>query len=365
MSKSSINKFAPIYDQFFKDVYAFEQHALELLRAVLTESEQSILDLEKMRLEKDSFAKGLMADLLYTIPLKAYPHIRVPLLILFEHKSTYSPKVLIQVLGYMYEIIKKHIKVESRTTIPPLLAVLFSHGDRRVEGPLSLQNLLPKEWLDLQSQEGDSQGPFSSLAKDMLNYGMRIYDVHDPEIYKSWYNLNSRIALYLFKDKKLLTSQDEKVLEAELVCLFEGLRNVVNQDIILSAVHYYSSQKNPKINAKFFNRCLKLASDKDSKLVTAEGGKVGEYIPMIKRGLLEGLAKGRQEGRQEGIQIGQEKGRQEGRQEGWQEGRQEEKQDIILNMLKNKIDIPTIMKVTDVTEDKIREIQKKLQVSNS
>ena len=357
MSKSSINKFTPIYDQLFKDVYAFTENALELLKAILSKAELSILDLVKIRLEKESFTKGLMADLLYTIPLKAYPHIRIPLLILFEHKSTYSSKVLIQVLGYMYEIIKKYIKVEGKTTIPPLLAVLFSHGDRQIKGPLSLQNLLPKEWLDLQSQEEGLKGPFSSLSKDMLNYKMRVYDVHDPKIYKSWYNLNSRIALHLFKDKNLLTSQDEKVLENELVYLFEGLRDVTNQDIILSAVQYHLSRKNPKIDLKFFNRCLKLASDQDSKLVKVEGGKMGEYIPMMERGLLEGLAKGQEKG----IQIGQKKGIQIGR----EEGRQEEKQDIILNMLKNKIDISTIMKITEVTEDKILQLQKKLQVSGS
>ena len=384
MSKSSINKFTPIYDQLFKDVYAFTENALELLKAILSKAELSILNLTKIRLERESLTKGLMADLLYTIPLKAYPHIRIPLLILFEHKSTYSSKVLIQVLGYMYEIIKKYIKVEGKTTIPPLLAVLFSHGDRQIKGPLSLQNLLPKEWLDLQSQEEDLKGPFSSLSKDMLNYKMRVYDVHDPKIYKSWYNLNSRIALHLFKDKNLLTSQDEKVLENELVLLFEGLRDVTNQDIILSAVQYHLSRKNPKIDLKFFNRCLKLASDQDSKLVKVEGGKMGEYIPMMERGLLEGLAKGRQEGQEKGIQIGQrkgiqigqrkgiqigqekgiqigqEKGIQIGQEKGIQIGREEEKQDIILNMLKNKIDISTIMKITKVTEDKILQIQKKL-----
>ena len=92
---------------------------------------------------------------------------------------------------------------------------------------------------------------------------------------------------------------------------------------------------------------------------------MGEYIPMMERGLLEGLAKGQEKGIQigqkKGIQIGQEKGIQIGREKGIQIGRQEEKQDIILNMLKNKIDISTIMKITKVTEDKILQLQKKLQ----
>ena len=105
MAGTQTNKFFPMYDQLFKDVYAFTEHALELLKAILSKAELTILDLSQIRLEKESFTKGLAGDLLYTIPLKAYPHIRLPLLILFEHKSTFAPKVLIQVLGYMNEII--------------------------------------------------------------------------------------------------------------------------------------------------------------------------------------------------------------------------------------------------------------------
>ena len=55
---------------------------------------------------------------------------------------------------------------------------------------------------------------------------------------------------------------------------------------------------------------------------------------------------------QEGLQKGLQKGR--------QEGRQEEKQSVILKMLKNNMDISTIAKITESTENKIREIQKKL-----
>ena len=75
------------------------------------------------------------------------------------------------------------------------------------------------------------EGPFSSLSRDMLNYRLRAYDVHDPSRYKEWENLGSRMALELFKNKKLLKSKDESVLEKELLLLFEGLKGVQNQDI--------------------------------------------------------------------------------------------------------------------------------------
>ena len=48
------------------------------------------------------------------------------------------------------------------------------------------------------------------------------------------------------------------------------------------------------------------------------------------------------------------------RQKGLQEGRQEGEQSIILKMLKNNMDISTIAKITEVTEDKILQLQKKL-----
>ena len=354
------SKYAPIYDQLFKDVYAFEQHALELIKSVLKKDELSILDLSGISLVKDSFTKGLTADLLYSIPLKAYPRVRIPLLILFEHKSSYKPQVLIQVLGYMCEVIKRY-NVKGQVVFPPLLAILFSHGHRQIKGPLSLQDLLPKEWLELQLQEQKQgiQGPLSSLSQDMLNYTLRIYDVHDPHLQSQWDCLHSRIALYLFKDKKLLTSSDERVLEGELVHLFQGLQGVSNQDIILSAVQYHLSCRNPKIDLDFFNRCLKLASDKDSELVKVEGGKMGAYIPMVKRGLLEGLAKGRQEGIAEGRQEGIAEGRQEGIAEGRQEGMEKGMELVAHNMLKENMNIALISQVTGLSQDHILKLKSK------
>ena len=114
---------------------------------------------------------------------------------------------------------------------------------------------------------------------------------------------------------------------------------------------------------QYNNQLNKEVVQSASKEVTQQLG--GEDIMEAFDFTIEGtMKKGIQIGREEGIQIGQEKGReegrQEGRQEGKQEGREEGKQDIILKMLKNNMDISTIAKITESTENKIREIQKKL-----
>ena len=59
-------------------------------------------------------------------------------------------------------------------------------------------------------------------------------------------------------------------------------------------------------------------------------------------------------------QDAHEEGLEKGLQKGLQKGQIAKEQDIISNMLKNKMDIKTIAKVTESTEKKIREIQKKL-----
>ena len=153
--------------------------------------------------------------------------------------------------------------------------------------------------------------------------------------------------LFLDSDSCQSNAQKQPEVGLLLVKLFQGLQGVNNQDIILSAVQYHLSCRNPKIDLGFFNRCLKLASDKDSKLVKVEGGKMGAYIPMVKRGLLEGLAKGRQEGIAEGRQEGMEKGMEKGMEL------------VAHNMLKENMNIALISQVTGLSQDHILKLKSK------
>ena len=78
-------------------------------------------------------------------------------------------------------------------------------------------------------------------------------------------------------------------------------------------------------------------------------------------GWQKGHQKGHQEGQQKGLHEGQQKGRQEGMlqgmQAGLQTGRQEEKRQVILNMLKNDLDMSLICKVTGLSPEEIKKLQ--------
>ena len=310
-----------------------------------------------MCLEKESFSKGLRGDLVFTIPLKKFPHLRIPFVILFEHKSSFSYKVLSQILHYMVEIIDFYSKKSGQKVMPPMIAIVFSYDKKIIKEPLTLQDLLPKEWLKQVFLE-KGKGPFSSLSRDMLNYRLRVYNVHDPRRYEQWKNLKSRMALELFRNKKLLKSKDEAVLEKELIKLFQGLKGVKNQDILLSSAQFHLSKRNPKISLGFFNRCLKLAYDKNPRLIKVKGGKMGNYVPMLERGIAEGIAKGIAKGRAEGMEKGIEKGIEKGMEKGMEKGLQMKEKNVISKMLKMKLDLNTITTCTGVSKNRVLKIKK-------
>ena len=78
----------------------------------------------------------------------------------------------------------------------------------------------------------------------------------------------------------------------------------------------------------------------------------------LQKGLEKGLQKGKQEGKLEGKQEGKLEGKQEGKLEGKQEGRQEGLRSVVLEMLKRKMDIPTIIECTGLPKEQILQLQK-------
>ena len=70
------------------------------------------------------------------------------------------------------------------------------------------------------------------------------------------------------------------------------------------------------------------------------------------------LEEGMEKGMRQGMQKGLEKGRLEGKQEGRQEGRQEERESNIVAMLKEKIPMETISRITHYSLDQIQKLGK-------
>ena len=79
---------------------------------------------------------------------------------------------------------------------------------------------------------------------------------------------------------------------------------------------------------------------------------------IARKNLEKGLEQGMEQGLAKGLAKGLEKGRLEGKQEGLQEGRQEERESNIVAMLKEKIPMETISRITHYSLDQIQKLGK-------
>ena len=92
------------HDSFFGETFSIQAIALESMQMVLTASVLEELDLDNMKLEESKFQaddKNLIADVIWSIPLKKGQKEMVDVVIFYEHKSTKPQDAILQLLGYM------------------------------------------------------------------------------------------------------------------------------------------------------------------------------------------------------------------------------------------------------------------------
>ena len=331
--KTLKKKIHSTHDSFFKYFYSDPKLAQELLHLIFSKEEQKAYLLDKVKIEKDTF-EGKSMDLVLSVPFKDFPKRRLELFILLEHKSHYDKNLFEQVLGYLFLI--RRAFIQQKGSPRPVLAVLFYHG----KAPLKWKNSL---------QEEDFQGFFEKIPletrKNMLNYGLRVINTQDPKIQKACEDkdFKGRGVIKLLSEvwdtKKPSPSKLEKFLFdfKDLLEILEGERK---DETILQIYQYLRN------NTGLEERAWKKAEVWLIEQGFLTEGGVMNIREQMKEQISEQIRENaRWEGRQEG--------RKEGRQEGLQEGRQQ----VILNMLKKKLDISLISEITGLSEKEIKKLQ--------
>ena len=287
------------HDKFFKRFYSHPPFAVELVRLILSKEELKKCDLSKLKVEKSLF-KDKKMDLVLSFPLKALSEGQIRIVILFEHKSKYDKNLFKQILGYqtwLYEQSKQTIAV---------VPVLFYHGQPSWSWKLSFQEAVLGDFF--------SKIP-RSLRKNMLNYGLRLLDTGDRKIQRLFSDRRFKTGRILqLLDRVWLLKNNERELREALFGFFKVFRK---DKWILAVAKYLRSAG---VSPKLWNKLEKEAMER----------------ALLKKG---------------GYMDIKEEIRQEGRWEGRQEGRQE----VIRNMLREKLDLAIISKVTGLP---VREIKK-------
>ena len=310
------------HDLFFKSFYSDPKMAQSLLQLIFSKKEQKAYLLNKVKVEKDTF-EGKRADLVLSVPFKAFPKKRLELFILLEHKSHYDKNLFEQLLDYLFLIRKSIIKQKGSPR--PVLAVLFYHGKE----PFKWKNTLLEE---------DFQGFFEKIPfetrKNMLNYGLRIINTRESKIRKACEDKSFkgrgviRLLSEIWDIERSAVSKVKEIL-FDFEELLVGSKGERRKDIILKIREYLFDNTN--LEEKTWRQAEAWFIEKG---FLTKGGvmDIREYIK--EKYLWEGMQKGRLEGQQKGMQ----KGRLEGRQQ------------VILNMLKKELDISLISEVTGLSE---------------
>ena len=318
------------HDSFFKLFYSDPKLAQELFQLVFSKAELKAYDLKKLKVEKDTF-EDKRADLVYSVPLKSYPKFKLKIFILLEHKSYYDKNLFNQLLEYQV-LIRQH-SIQHLGRPMPVIPVLFYHGK---------QSMKWKKFL----QEEDFEVYFPKIPmetrKIMLNYGLKIIDTQDPKIQKTFKdrNFKSRGVIKLLSEiwsiKKPVPSKVKEVFIG-FEDILKNLKAKKKKNTGLRILEYLID--NTDIDSKTWEEA--------EKLIIKEG-------ILIKGGVMDIM---------DVREIIKEKGRYEGRKEGRHEGRKEGRHEIILNMLKNKVDIALISKVTSLSKKEINKLKKSYKSS--
>ncbi|SHG47967.1 conserved hypothetical protein (putative transposase or invertase) [Thermosyntropha lipolytica DSM 11003] len=324
-----------IDDKYFKEVIENPKIAASLMEIILPEEIREIIDLESLKLEKDSFISGELkeaySDLLFQTGLKGEEEIYIYLLI--EHKSYPDRYTILQLLKYMVNIWERDLRKENKKELTPIIPIVFYHGERK--------------WEIIKS--------IADITKGIKEY---------PKLKE--YLPVFRYILYEPEDLKEIEGIENPGLKTFLLSLFLA-RELKNPESLIKMVLRYLDSL-PEDYEYLFKATIIFVFHK----VDIEPERLIEYIRELKperredlmtlaerlrrEGLEEGIRRGMEEGIRRGIKEGIEEGIKKGKKEGKEEGREE----TALKALQKGLDIETIAEITGLSIERIEELKKRL-----
>ena len=318
-SQSKLNLKSPIkkpinhHDMFFKSVYCDPDLALELFQLIFSKEELEACDWKNLKAEKDSL-KEKRADLVFSVPLKIDPKTKVKIFILLEHKSYYNPAIFSQMLYYQTILHENSLK---SGTVSLIMPVLCYHGKAQWKWAKTFQEAVYKGFLEKIPAE---------FRENMIDYKIRLLDLQDPKLKGVFEdkNIKSRGFLNLLKEIWGLRRTCEGL--KRVLALFSNLPDNKKQ-LMVSVSDYLQS-------------VFRAGREFKTMWQTAEQELVREGI-LKEGGYMNTL---------EYMSIREQK-------KGWLKGRKEERQEVILKMLKEKLDIALVSKVTGVSVKEIKKLK--------
>lgn len=292
------------HDAVFKTFLSHPQTARDFMALHLPSALLAICDLSTLRLESGSFVEDDLrpyySDVLYSLKTAkgdGYVHV------LIEHQSSPDRHMAFRLMRYAVAAMQRHLDAGHKT-LPLVIPVLFYQG-KRSPYPYKMN------WLQLFSEP--------EIAAALYGNGFPLVDVTvipDEEIMQH----RSMAALTLLQ--KHIRQRD--------------LKDVLDQLALLMAAEFMTGQQ---LHA-LVNYILQAGETSDAGAFIRE---LAQRVPQHEDELMT-IA-----------QQLEQKGRQEGRLEGLREGVQEASIKIARKLLESGMDIQSVVKVTGLTEEELKQ----------
>ncbi|VAW47768.1 hypothetical protein MNBD_GAMMA03-1551 [hydrothermal vent metagenome] len=274
-----MNKINNPHDKFFRELMGDKEKAKDFLVNFLPKKILQLINLEKIKIVKDSFVdeelKEYFSDILYRVDLdgkKGYIYF------LLEHKSYPYKVTSFQLLKYMVQIWGLHLKQKPKEKLPVIVPLVFYHGQETWSIDKKLSSLIV---------------PVSEELKPYIpNFEYELCDL-------STYSDEEIKGLVMFEMGMLILKHiSHKNFETKLnkiLALYKNLQEKERgMDFIQALIHYVLNAS--EIPVEHLKEIVETQISKE------EGEKIMTTAEkLIEQGVEQGLEQGIEQGLQEGI----------------------------------------------------------------
>ena len=320
------------HDSLAKKILSNPIAAREFLSHYLPASCKSLLDLDTIKIEKESYVeenlKQKFSDLVFSIRTKNNQKAFVYALI----EAEVSPKywTAFKLWKYIFLLLERH-QTKEKSKLPLVIPIVLYHGNRPFNAPRNLWELFSDP----------------SLAKDLMGGDYQLVDLYampDDEIKKKAHlgmmeyfmkHVHARDILHLWEEF-LENFKSSIVLDKEKGYLY------------IRSFLWYSDSKLPEDQQSVLEKIITehLPSEDTEDIMRTIAQKYRD------EGIRIGEEKGIRIGQEKGIQIGQEKGKLEGK----LEGKEERNLEFAKSMLLRCYPIEDIIALTGLSPSRIQEL---------
>lgn len=261
------NKISP-HDKFFKSIISDPKTAKEFLQIHLPENIKNIVDLNTLKIQKDSFIdnhlKTQLVDLLFATNFR---HEKGYIYLLFEHLSNPDKLIAFRLIKYVTQIMDRHLKQNNFKKLPIVYPILFYTGQQKYYYSTNIFDLFEEH---------------KKLAKNIFLHPIKFIDIKDVADDNAINNLQLTLMLKTFK---YAFEESEKLFQIIIEDLKKADKNG-DFDLINIVVKYISIVHKFEQHDDFFENLAESLSEKsgDNVMTIAE-----HYI-------FKGKEKGREEG---------------------------------------------------------------------